>query len=359
MAGIVNKYNHVNMCIMKCLLKLSVFVLVLAGCASNVGEHWQMKGVVLHVDDLNTMDWPEFAHRHGINTIGTHMHPGQVIEFIQSEKGQEFLANCRKYGIDVEHQVHAMSELLPRELFKDDPEMFRMNELGERTDDFNCCAHSEKALDIISAKAREFAALLPSDNHRYYFWLDDGKETCYCPKCKEYSVSEQALIIENRMIEGIKKVDPKAKLAHLCYSNALSAPVKVKPAEGVFLEFAPIDRNWERPLSDKDAPAFQGNLNLTNGDILRYLEDNLKVFSAEDAVILEYWLDVSLFSRWTKPAVQLPWNKASFESDVDTYAGYGLRNVTSFAVYMDSTYFNRFPDTSCLNEYTSKLSSEL
>ena len=93
-----------------------------------------------------------------------------------------------------------------------------------------------------------------------------------------------------------------------------------------------------------------------NCGIMQYLEDNLKVFPAEDAVILEYWLDVSLFSRWTKPAVQLPWKREVFEADVDTYAGYGIRNVTSFAVYMDSTYFNRFPDTSCLKEYADKLS---
>lgn len=341
---------------MKNLLKFCAIIFLVSACAPKSEQHWQMKGVILHVDDLYTMDWPTLAHKSGINTIGTHMHPGQVIEFMQSEKGKAFVEDCRKYGINIEHQVHAMSELLPRELFKEDPEMFRMNKKGERTDDFNCCAHSEKALDIIAAKAAEFAALLPSDNHRYYFWLDDGKETCYCPKCREYSVSEQGLIIENRMIEAIRKVDPQAKLAHLCYSNSLSAPLKVKPADGIFLEFAPIDRNWERPLTDKDALAFQGNLDLTNGQIMQYLEDNLKVFPAEDAVILEYWLDVSLFSRWTKPAVQLPWKREVFESDVDTYAEYGIRNVTSFAVYMDSTYFKRFPDTSYLKEYTDKLS---
>ena len=344
---------------MKSLFKLFVLMLVLSGCSQVAPPHWQMKGVILHVDDLKTMDWPTLAHENGINTIGTHMHPGQVLEFIYSEKGQAFIEGCRKYGIAVEHQIHAMSELLPREMFEQDPEMFRMNSQGERTADWNCCVHSEKALDIIAARAAEFAALLPADNHRYYFWLDDGMETCCCPKCREYSVSEQALIIENRMIEAIRKVDPQAKLAHLCYFNSMPAPVKVKPVEGIFLEFAPFDRTWNRPLADKDA---LGELNsasgLTHADMIRYLEDNLKVFSAEDAVILEYWLDVSLFSRWKKPAVRLPWNREVFESDVKTYKGYGLRNVTSFAVYMDSTYFRKYPDTSCLKEYADILSAE-
>lgn len=342
---------------MKSIFKLLALILVLSGCSQAVQPHWQMKGLVLHVDDLSTVDWPKLAHENGINTIGTHIFPGQVLEFIQSESGQAFLEGCRKYGIDVEHQLHAMSELLPRELFEQDPEMFRMNKEGERVRDFNCCVHSEKALDMIASKAAEFAKLLPASNHRYYFWLDDGKETCYCPKCREYSVSEQALIIENRMIEAIREVDPQAKLAHLCYYNSMDAPVKVKPADGIFLEFAPIDRNWDYPLTAKETTSLLNESGITHAQILKYLEDNLKVFPAEDAVILEYWLDVSLFSRWKKPAVQVPWNREVFESDVETYAGYGLRNVTSFAVYMDSEYFSKYPDTSCLKEYADILSA--
>ena len=341
---------------MKSFIKLLVLAILLSGCSQGAQHHWQMKGLVLHEGDLTTRDWPKLAYENGINTIGTHMHPGQVLEFIRSENGQAFLEGCRKYGIDVEHQIHAMSELLPREMFSQDPEMFRMNSDGERTADCNCCVHSEKALEFIAAKAAEFAALLPSTNHRYYFWLDDGKETCCCPECRGFSVSEQALIIENRMIEAIRKVDPEARLAHLSYYNSMPAPVKVKPAEGIFLEFAPFDRTWDRPLTDNDATAVLNDSGITHGDILQHLEDNLEVFSAEDAVVLEYWLDVSLFSRWKKPAVRLPWNRDVFESDVDTYAGYGVRNVTSFAVYMDSTYFRKYPDTSCLKEYADILS---
>lgn len=341
---------------------ISVFVTIIfaafaAGCTPAAPQHQPMRGVVLDVVDLGTVDWPELAHENGINTIGTHVNPGQVLEFIQSEKGQAFLADCRKYGITVEHQLHAMSELLPRELFAEDSTMFRMNNDGRRTDDFNCCVHSEKALDMIAAKAAEFARLLPADNHRYYFWLDDGKETCKCPECRQYTASEQALILENRMIEDIRKVDPYARLAHLAYANTLSAPVKVKPADGIFLEFAPFYRTWSKPLSDTSAISVNINFDMTHGDNLRYLEDNLKVFSAEDAVVLEYWLDVSLYSGWKKPAVELPWNREVFESDIDTYSSYGLKNFTSFAVYMDSSYFRRFPQTGHLKEYSHKIRS--
>lgn len=336
-------------------IAMLLVTMLAAGCKENNSPLQPMRGVVLNVVDLGTVDWPRLAHENGINTIGTHVNPGEVLEFIRSERGQVFIEECRKYGICVEHQLHAMSELLPREMFTEDPSMFRMNSEGVRSQDSNCCVHSEKALETIASNAAEFARLLPADNHRYYFWLDDGKETCQCPECSQFTASEQALIIENRMIKAIREVDPEARLAHLAYANTLSAPEKVKPAEGIFLEFAPFFRTWSKPLADTSATSGNINFPMTHGDNLRHLENNLKVFTAKDAVVLEYWLDVSLFSGWTKPAVRLPWNREVFRSDIDTYRSYGLNNFTSFAVYMDSSYFSRFPQTDCLKEYGNGL----
>ena len=204
--------------------------------------------------------------------------------------------------------------------------------------------HSEKALSIIAANATRLAEALRPDNHRYYFWLDDNAPVCYCPLCRPYSPSEQALIVENRMLRAIREVDPDARLAHLAYSHFMDPPVKVKPEEGIFLEFAPIYRSWDVPLTEEDALCPRG-YPVTNGDNLRWLEANLEVFDPADAVVLEYWVDASLFSRWKRPAVELPWHPEVCSSDLATYARYGLRNVTSFAVYMDAEYFQRFPST--------------
>ena len=40
-----------------------------------------------------------------------------------------------------------------------------------------------------------------------------------------------------------------------------------------------------------------------------------------------------------------------FLSDINTYAELGIKNVTSFGVYMDSAYFEAYPDTTPLKEY--------
>lgn len=317
---------------------------------------WQMRGLVLSTKELSEVDWPAMAHDAGINTIGTHITPSEVLDFLQTPAGVRFSRECDSLGITVEHQLHAMGELLPRGLFGQDSTMFRMDENGRRTPDYNCCAHSEEALEIIAHNAAELARALHPGNHRYYFWLDDNVPVCYCPLCREYSPSEQELIIENRMLRAIREVDPEAKLAHLAYSFYMDPPRKVKPDEGIFLEFAPIYRSWDVPLTDEDALCPRG-YPVTNGDNLRWLEANLEVFPAEDAVVLEYWMDVSLFSRWKRPAVELPWRPDVCRSDLATYARYGLRNVTSFAVYMDAEYFGRFPSVEPVAEYGRLLHS--
>ena len=85
-------------------------------------------------------------------------------------------------------------------------------------------------------------------------------------------------------------------------------------------------------------------------------KDNLEVFDPETAVILEYWLDVSLFSRWKKPAVECPWRKDVFLSDIDTFAKMGIKNVTSFALFMDSEYFSKY-STTPVKEYGEGLTN--
>ena len=317
---------------------------------------WQMRELVLSTAELSEVDWPAMAHEAGINTIGTHITPSEVLDFMQTPAGKRFVRECDSLGITVEHQLHAMGELLPRGLFGQDSTMFRMDENGRRMPDYNCCAHSEEALEIIAHNAAELARALHPGNHRYYFWLDDNVPVCYCPLCREYSPSEQELIIENRMLRAIREVDPEAKLAHLAYSFYMDPPRKVKPDEGIFLEFAPIYRSWDVPLVDEEALCPRG-YPVTNGDNLRWLEANLEVFPAEDAVVLEYWMDVSLFSRWKRPAVELPWRPDVCRSDLATYARYGLRNVTSFAVYMDAEYFGRFPSVEPVAEYGRLLHS--
>lgn len=308
------------------------------------------RGLIIDWGAPGTMlDWPRIAHDTGLTMLGI-----TVSERVTSSSDwMKFYEACTKYDVRIEHPQHAMSMLLPRELFKDDPSMFRMNEQGERTPDFNCCTASEKGLEIIAGNAAKNARTFPSTSGRYYFWMDDGGKKCNCPVDKDLSASDQAMIVENAIIKQLRLTDKRNSVAHLAYHDTIPAPGRIQPAEGLFLQFAPFERTWDYPIADPTAK--RAGMNITNADYLRHLDDNLKLFPKETAEILEYWVDDSLFSNWTKPAKKLPWNKEVFLADIDTYAKRGIRDIVSFAVYIDQDYVNMYKDIGFLTDYGNGL----
>jgi hypothetical protein len=216
-----------------------------------------------------------------------------------------------------------------------------MDDKGRRTADANCCVHSEAALALMAENAVTIAKTLKPSTGRYFYWGDDAQPWCQCPKCRELSASEQALMVENRLCQALRDVDSEAQLSHLAYANTMTAPNKVKPEKGVFLEYAPIKRRYDIPLEQQQ--------DLAEG--LAALDANLKVFPKETAQVLEYWLDVSRFSHWKRPAVRLPWKKDVLESDVRVYWKRGIRHITTFAAWVDGDYRKRFGNLDFISEY--------
>lgn len=306
------------------------------------------RGVVLVPEDLTLTDWPERAHRAGLTTIALHHQnsPNAVIRCVESGAGQHFLSRCRQLGIQVEYELHAITELLPRELFAKTPELFRLNDKGQRTPDANCCVHSKQALEIVAENVVAIAKRLRPTTGRHFYWGDDGRPWCACPKCRGLSPSEQALVVENRICQALRTIDPEAQVAHLAYSNTLRPPRQIKPAPGVFLEYAPINRRYDVPYSQQDP---------NRGDGLSALDANLEVFPRDTAQVLEYWLDVSRFSRWKRPGVRIPWKNEVFLDDVETYRKRGIRHVTTFAAWIDADYERRFGPLDVLNDYGTGL----
>jgi len=322
--------------------------LAASGYAEEPRSRFVTRGVVLYPWDLSLADWPERAHKAGITTIGLHAarRLDVLADFVKGEEGQRFLKTCRKLDIAVEYEVHAIGTLLSREWFcsPDKQDLFRMDGTGKRNPDFNCCPSSAQALDIIAAKAVEYARILKPTTGRYFFWPDDAREWCCCPKCKDLSGSDQAVLVENAMIAALRKqVDSKATLSHISYSVMLPPPKVVKPHEGLFLEFAPIARVYDHPIDDAEMKL--NNMEpepKTQSGYLDILDANLNIFPQETAQVLEYWLDVSRFSGWKRPTAKLPWSDAVMRADGNAYAKRGIRHVTTFATWIDADYVRQF-----------------
>lgn len=297
------------------------------------------RGVVLTVGDLNTLDWPRRAKDAGLTTIATHIFPHEVAAFVRTDRGQAFLHESARLGLQVEHELHAMNDLVPRSLFDANPDMFPRDERGQRVRDHNLCVHSKQALQVACENAVRYAEILRPTTGRYFYWIDDGQPMCRCRQCRGLSDSDQALILENRVLRALRQVDPHATLAHLAYARTLPAPTQIKPEPGIFLEFAPIQRDSAAPIGRREV---RGN-GLTHGQLLDHLDANLALFGADGAQILEYWLDVSRFSGWRRENLQrIPWNEAVYRDDLQTYARRGIRHVTTFAAWIDATYLKRF-----------------
>lgn len=303
------------------------------------------KGIVLDLDDLHE-GWPDLLERAGINVLGIHNWIAEnrfdekidtLIAYVQSVEGRKMLADLQRRGIEVEYELHAMSWLLPREWFRRYPQWFRMDEHGERTPADNMCPSNEEALDIVRFNSEKLARMLPPTTERYYFWQDDNKPWCLCERCRSYSASDQTLLVMNAVLEAIRKVRPDAKLSYLAYTFTLDTPPEqVKPAEGIFLEIAgpiihrTIDQRARGMAMREDARFMQA------------LERNLQVFGARDAQVLDYWLDASFFSQWKKPAEKLAFDAVSVAEDIAFYQECGLRSITTFGVFLDRSYFDRY-----------------
>ena len=293
------------------------------------------RGVILLPSDLTWKAWPRRGAEAGLTTISLHdAHSiNAVVSYIKSEEGQAFLAECRERGLEVEYELHAMAELLPRELFDRDPSMFRMDEDGRRLPDANLCAHSEAALEIAEENAAALADHLRPTTGRYFLWGDDGAPGCLCPRCRGLSFSDQALLLEGRLLAAVRRSDPGATLAHLAYAMTLDAPTQVRPEPGIFLEFAPIGRRYDLPLTDPSDPEQRRHIEA--------LDANLELFGAAGAQALEYWLDASKLSGWKRPAAKLPFREGLLAEDIAACRSRGIRHITSFAAYIDADYVAR------------------
>lgn len=290
--------------------------------------------LLIHPEEL-TEKWIDRAAALGYDALALHPHGGgeatdalyELLATLETAEYRALIDRAWDKGLAVEYEIHAAGYLLPRQLFAEHPEYFRMNEKGERTPDFNFCFSNTDALRVIGERAAELAARLYRSPHRYFFWADDVRgKTCHCEKCRRLSPSDKNLTFMNAILTALRKEIPDARLAYLAYQDTLPAPQTVRPEEGIFLEYAPIDRDVHRPIEGQDER--------TNGAV----RDLIAFFGTKNAKVLDYWLDNSLFSRWKKPPVKFTPDRAVIEADVAFYKTLGFEDISSFACFLGEDY---------------------
>ena len=258
-----------------------------------------------------------------------------LIEQVKTPAFRAFAEQVDALGIKLEYEMHTLSWLLPREEFDAHPDWFRQNEQGERTPDANLCCSSEEALSYLEERTALLATLLPQTGDRYFYWLDDVKERrCHCPHCREMTMSDQAMTVINRMLRGLRRTNPRATLCYLAYHDMIAPPTHVRPDEGIFLEYAPINRDLTRPIGDVTCER--------NVAEAQHLLPLLHYFGKENAQVLEYWMDNSLNCRWKLPYKKLPFYPEVIAADAAYYRSLGFAHLTSFGCFLGEDYAGEF-----------------
>ena len=287
--------------------------------------------LLIHPEELSAC-WIERARKNKISRISLHPRGGvaaresleEMLLLLQRDSYRALIDELVDSGIEIGYEFHAASYLLPRELFTEHPEYFRMDENGERTPDSNFCFSSPDARKIVAERAAELAESLYRSPDEFYFWLDDSRKgACRCNECRKRSFADHQLDIMKLMVREIRKLRPNAKMCYLAYFEALAIPTG-EVGEEIFLEYAPFDR-------------YVGDLTL-DGDNARTLSALIELFGRDTAKLLEYWYDNSLLSRWKKPPQPFTPDNEKIKAEKELYRDFGFERIASFACFLGEDY---------------------
>lgn len=295
--------------------------------------------ILIHPSELSRR-WIDRMAEQGVDTLGLHPEGGKkawetlehLLSLLETEDFRSLLAYAESRGLRIEYEFHAAGYLVERSLIDEHPEYFRMNEAGERVNDWNFCISCDEALDHAARRASELTDRLWGSAERYFFWLDDARVgKCHCSRCRELSSSDQQLIFLNALIRRIREKRPNATLAYLAYYDTLSLPTTVTPEEGIFLEFAPLDKSRRNAV---DREKYADGIRRENEMRAPLLE----FFGKRNSRVLEYWLDNSLFSGWKKPPVRFTCDRAEIERDITEYVALGYEDISTFGCFLGQDY---------------------
>jgi len=261
------------------------------------------RGIVIEPRNSALPEWIDFAAKKRLTTVA--IHHWQELDRVRA------LAIPR--GIEVEVEMH----LLAKGLCSRDP------------------AHHQRDREALEGMLEH----LPADMREYFLWQADGdRATCECPADRGLSVTDLTLRVYNRLADLLRRRRPAARLAFLIYLGTWEPPRQgTRPAPGLFGEFAPIHRCMAHGVDDPACPA-------NRRDISPVLDRWADVFAPEEAQILDYWLDSSLFGRerFRAHAGRVPHIGNAIRHDARSYFARGFRTATTFVVGVDRAYLDRW-----------------
>lgn len=222
-------------------------------------------------------------------------------------------------GMRLEVGGHGLSKMLPRKLFADKPELFRMFQPedfnGRRLNDSNFCVTNPEARKIIKENFRE---KLKSAQGAYgiHAWADDlpAGGWCLCPCCRSFSPEDQSMLAMNLLAETARECLSDVRVASIAYHDTMYPGINISPAPESFLLFAPRERCYGHAIDDPDCKRNRFYL-----EALKAWREKYK--NIQDNHTFEYYFDQILFRGMYPflPEVILDDMEAYHENDIETH----------------------------------------
>ncbi|MHB0998640.1 MAG: DUF4838 domain-containing protein [Armatimonadota bacterium] len=284
------------------------------------------RGMVLCVGESTDdfiVTYVDFMAKHGFNYLFTHIagFGGDV------EKMLIDAMDVREIGF--EFGGHLLPGLLPRDLFEEHPEYFRM-ENGKRVRDLNMCPSSEGAADIVAENAKSQINYIRkfSKPETLHLWADDipGGGWCSCDKCKDLTSTDQTIKSLNNIAE---RLDLGETMLGFCsYHGSVYPPKSINASDGVRLVYAPRERCYRHALGECEA----------NRRYLDYVKE-LAVAIPKEPEIFEYYHDCILLRYMSVPLHETIGKdvKAYLQAGIDGIGSLSFQNFSDWA-YGPNTY---------------------
>ena len=295
----------------------------LSGFDTEESPSFARRAMVIVDYGLAVHEWIDFAAKMRLNAFFLHsaapIWTGEAGYGYSREAVMPFI---EERGMFFELGGHWLHMLLPRDLFGEHPEYFRMAG-GERTNRHNLCPSSEEGMAILKSAV---AKIVSGDSKVdvYHIWSSDAIGWCECEgnRCKGFTPSEQAMFVNNAVAETVLGLKPQADVAYLAYAGTINnPPQKVKPAPGTQLLYAARDRCYAHGFGNDTCP--------TNVHWKNRLNAYLKVYPVEEAAIFEYYIDQVVFGKEGPP---LP---DTIKEDYTFYHGLGVKEVIPLLVTLE------------------------
>lgn len=226
---------------------------------------------------------------------------------------------AEELGLRLEIGGHGLAKMLPRKLFSDKPELFRMFQPedfnGRRLNDSNFCVTNPEAGKIVKENFRKELEAAKGA-YGFHAWADDlpAGGWCLCPSCRSFSPADQSMLAMNLFAETVRECKCDVRIANIAYHDTMYPGININPAPETFLLFAPRERCYGHAIDD---PSCRRN---------RFYMEALKAWREKckdnrDNHTFEYYFDQILFRGMYPflPDVILDDMKAYQENGIETH----------------------------------------